>query len=399
MPILLLFLLLFLPLSAEEKRTICLNMIVKNEKAVITRCLASVKPIIDYWVIVDTGSTDGTQDVIKEFMKDIPGELHERPWKNFEHNRNEAIDFAKDKADYLLIMDADDFLEFDPGFTIPPLTGGSYRLWIKYGSTSYQRNQFIQTKLPWKWVGVVHEVLTCDEPHSELLMNGIKYVVGSGGARSQDPKKFHKDAEVLENALKNDPDNTRYMFYLAQSYRDSGQYDRALEWYRKRIEKGGWQEEVYWSMFQVALLEQVLNRSEETVIESFLRANRYRPHRPEPVYYVAEMYRKQGRFDLAYSLLKSRDFILRPVSPDVLFVQDWIEEYGLLFELSITSFYVGHYQESLDACDKLLEIKDLPQTWRDQVELNRLYPMTKLNEQERARENGLGEGVPMLAAG
>ena len=87
------------------------------------------------------------------------------------------------------------------------------------------------------------------------------------------------------------------------------------------------------------------------------------------------------------------------MSPDVLFVQDWIEEYGLLFELSITSFYVGHYQESLDACDKLLEIKDLPQTWRDQVELNRLYPMTKLNEQERARENGLGEGVPMLAAG
>ena len=63
-----------------EAKTICLNMIVKNESKVIQRCLESVKGTIDYWVIVDTGSTDGTQQLIKECLKDIPGELHERPW-------------------------------------------------------------------------------------------------------------------------------------------------------------------------------------------------------------------------------------------------------------------------------------------------------------------------------
>src|ERR1700732_422892 len=69
--------------ESKKKKTVCLNMIVKDETRVIRRCLESVKPVIDYWVIVDTGSTDGTQAMIKDFMKDVPGELQERPWVDF----------------------------------------------------------------------------------------------------------------------------------------------------------------------------------------------------------------------------------------------------------------------------------------------------------------------------
>ena len=87
-------------------------MIVKNESKVIERCLGSVKDFINYWVIVDTGSTDGTQQIIKNFMKDVPGELHQSEWQNFEYNRNEALQFAKNKGDYILFMDADDQLLF-----------------------------------------------------------------------------------------------------------------------------------------------------------------------------------------------------------------------------------------------------------------------------------------------
>ena len=79
-------------------KTICLNMIVKNESKAIRKLLESVKNIIDYWVIFDTGSTDGTQDIIREFLQDIPGELHERPWVDFAHNRNEALVVAQEKA-------------------------------------------------------------------------------------------------------------------------------------------------------------------------------------------------------------------------------------------------------------------------------------------------------------
>jgi len=101
------------------KKTICLNMIVKDENHVITRCLESVKSLIDYWVIVDTGSQDGTQDTIKNFLKDIPGELYERPWVNFGHNRNEALALAQDKSDYILFIDADDQLVFSEELSLP----------------------------------------------------------------------------------------------------------------------------------------------------------------------------------------------------------------------------------------------------------------------------------------
>ena len=102
-------------LGAKEK-TICLNMIVKNESRAIEKCLSSVKNHIDYWVIVDTGSTDGTQEIIRKQLETIPGELHERPWKNFGENRQEALKLAKGRGDYLFFIDADDFLEYEKDF-------------------------------------------------------------------------------------------------------------------------------------------------------------------------------------------------------------------------------------------------------------------------------------------
>jgi glycosyltransferase involved in cell wall biosynthesis len=100
--------------AALPKSAICLNMIVKNEAHVIRRCLESVRPFIDTWVIVDTGSTDGTQDIIRDYFKDIPGELFERPWKNFGANRTEALALARQRGDYVFVIDADDELVIAP---------------------------------------------------------------------------------------------------------------------------------------------------------------------------------------------------------------------------------------------------------------------------------------------
>src|SRR5262245_53632420 len=94
---------------------VCLNMIVKNEAPVIRRCLESVLPFIDRWVVVDTGSTDGTQALVRESLSSKPGELHERPWKSFGHNRNEALQLASSGSDYLFFIDADEQLSLPPG--------------------------------------------------------------------------------------------------------------------------------------------------------------------------------------------------------------------------------------------------------------------------------------------
>src|SRR5690606_5138351 len=107
------------------------------ETDVICRCLESMLPIIDYWVIVDTGSTDGTQAMIKNFMKEkgVPGELHERPWKNFGHNRNEALTLAKGKADYIVFIDADEYFHYEPGFKLPQLTKDFYYVNISHANS------------------------------------------------------------------------------------------------------------------------------------------------------------------------------------------------------------------------------------------------------------------------
>src|ERR1700733_8930625 len=130
-----------------SKATICLNMIVKDEAPVIRRCLATVRPLIDFWVIVDTGSRDGTQAIISEFLRDLPGELIERPWVDFAHNRSEALAAARDKAHYTLVIDADETLECEPAFVMPPLDLDAYNLEVSYGGCTYLRKALISRRL------------------------------------------------------------------------------------------------------------------------------------------------------------------------------------------------------------------------------------------------------------
>ncbi|MGH3562317.1 MAG: glycosyltransferase, partial [Mycobacterium sp.] len=105
------------PVTARP--AICLNMIVRNEAHIIRETLDSVGPYISSWVIVDTGSDDGTQDLIRNHMADlgIPGELYERPWRNFGHNRTKALTLARGHGDYIWVIDADDVLVGTPDFT------------------------------------------------------------------------------------------------------------------------------------------------------------------------------------------------------------------------------------------------------------------------------------------
>ena len=136
---------------------ICLNMIVKNEAHIVHEMLDSVAPYISSWVIVDTGSDDGTQDLIANHMArlGIPGELHERPWRNFGYNRTEALDLAKGHGDYIWVIDADDILVGTPDFT--QLSADLYMLRRRIGTTICWRTQLFRDGLRWRWEGVIHE--------------------------------------------------------------------------------------------------------------------------------------------------------------------------------------------------------------------------------------------------
>src|SRR6266480_5578030 len=138
--------------------TICLNMIVKNESKIIQRALASVAHLLDYWVICDTGSTDDTVDCIRQFFADrgIAGELHSVEWRNFGYKRKLALQLARSKADYLLLMDADMELA-DSGFSKDMLQYPHYSVRQYNRSLVYYNTRLISTTLNWQSVGVTHE--------------------------------------------------------------------------------------------------------------------------------------------------------------------------------------------------------------------------------------------------
>ncbi len=342
------------------KKTVCLNMIVKDESPVIKRCLESIKPLIDYWVIVDTGSTDGTQEIIKDFMKDIPGEFYERPWVDFAHNRNEALDLARAKADYCLIIDADEQLIFAKDFIMPDLSKDYYSIPIKdLDDSTFQRIHLVSNKLNWHWYGVLHEGIACLEAKSYEVMQGVcNLATTRDGHRSQDPEKHRKDALTLENALKVEPNNSRYVFYLAQTYLNCKDYEGAIKNYEKRVLMGDSKEEVFYSLYMVGKIKQFIGKSFEELVNSYTAAFLARPTRAEPLYQLGCLFLKNEQVLQAYALLKLAATM--PIPEDLLFVERSVYEYDALFESANCAALMGNNQEAFKTYNQLVSMSNLP---------------------------------------
>jgi glycosyltransferase involved in cell wall biosynthesis len=351
--------------------SICLSMIVKDEVDVIERCLRSVERFIDHWVIVDTGSSDGTQMRIRQLLSNVPGELFERPWKNFGHNRSEALALARRRSEYLLVIDADERLDAQPGFQMPRLTVDAYQLLTRLEGTEYYRTQIVRDVFEWRYEGVLHEYITCDAKYTEARLPGLVNLPAADGSRSRDPDKYTKDAEVLEAALEDDPDNARYVFYLAQSYRDAGSLDRALNAYRKRASMGGFAEEVWYSLYQVGLLQERLGRPLAEVVQSLLMAYQARPSRAEPLCTLASLYRTREEFALAHLFASQARCMVRP--DDILFVDEATYAWRSLDEYAIAAYWVGEYEQAFEANRRLLEGGSLPPDQRARVAQNQEF--------------------------
>lgn len=377
--------------EAEGKKTVCLNMIVKDESHVITRCLASVKPLIDYWVIVDTGSTDKTQDIIKEYMKDIPGELHERSWVDFAGNRNEALELAQGKSDYILLIDADETMEYPIGYQWPVLDKDRFDINMILGNLRYTRVSLIKSNLDWKWYDVLHEYIYASKCKTVELLANVYRTSKSDGHRSADPNKFLKDAAVLEAALLKEPDNLRYRFYLAQSYRDAGEYELAVENYQKRAAAQGWDEEVFISLLRIARLQWALKRDPKVIIDAYYAAYAYRPSRAEPLCDLAKYYRSQHQFDKAYRIAAVGMKI--PVPKDRLFIELSAYEYDLALECSVAAYWMGDYETCQTISIDLLLNANLPSHTRKIVEANLNFANEKLIEQIQNEEQDLISAV------
>ena len=352
----------------KSKKTICLNMIVKNEAHIIASTLQNILDHmpIDYWVISDTGSTDNTIDIITSFFseKNIPGEIFLDEWNDFGHNRTKMLEHAFNKTDYVFIFDADDLI---CGSTILPLgsnilTKDAYYIPFE-NPVSYHRLILASNRMRWKYVGVLHEyIVNIDPIRSEEYLSGDYYINSRRlGNRSKNPNKYLDDAITLEKAFQIETADihlkNRYAYYCAQSYHDAGKHDKAIEWYEKTLTLDYSTQYKYIACIRGGDCYMHL-KNPDGAIKIWGKAYEYDKERPEAISNIMEYYYKNGVHFMVtalYNQFKSRiDFDITNEQSKYKVFLDYSKFHNIHYYNSISGYYSGDFLSAYEACKYLL---------------------------------------------
>jgi glycosyltransferase involved in cell wall biosynthesis len=285
-------------------------MIVKNESHVIVDTLKNLCesfPIAS-WVISDTGSTDGTQQLIKTFfaMRGLSGELHEDAWVDFGTNRSLVLQYAYKKSDYVLMWDADDRIHGT--ITLPTkMDADQYIVLFRSGDVQFHRSQLFNNQKRWIYKGVLHEIAEClDGAKTHYVLEGSYYAASNHtGARNSDPEKYLKDAHILEKAYHaaiaaKDAIAARYAFYCANSYRDASNRAKAIEFYKHTLALDGWKQEKYLACME--LYDQYnATKDPDQGVPYLMESTKYDLTRVECVYRLVKHYACKELMEPAYA--------------------------------------------------------------------------------------------------
>ena len=347
--------------QSKTNCSLCLNMIVKNERHIIRETLDNLTNYIkfSYWVISDTGSTDGTQEFIKEYFreKNIPGELFEDEWQDFAHNRNIAMEHAFDKSDYLFFFDADDLIHGD--FKFPDkLDKDTYKFKFGTGFT-YDRICLINNREKIaKYVGVLHELLHVYKPNftNEMVNGEYHFESRNLGDRSKNPDKYKNDAEVLEKAFHNENTDLglkyRYAYYCAQSYRDAHLIEKSTEWFKLFLDLPAGNQYKYCACNNLGDNYKKLNNMEEAV-NYWYKAIPFDRERRESVVKIMEYYfNKSNHF--AVNMLYERMKNYKLTNPDGKIFLDMTRYHDIDYFNSISSCNIGEWMSGYYSCKNLL---------------------------------------------
>ncbi|MBW7475172.1 glycosyltransferase [Paenibacillus oenotherae] len=255
--------------------TVSLCMIVKNEEETLGRCLGSVAQHIDEIIIVDTGSTDGTVAVARQFTDRI----HHFAWiDDFAAARNYAFSLAT--SDYILWLDSDDiFREKDREQfkallqTLDPAVDSVSMPYIlstdEFGNSTsvIRRNRLVKRAKRFQWIGPVHEYLLV---HGRTINSDIAVTHCSIRHDSD------RNIAIYEKRLAADEKlSPRDLFYYANELKDHARYREAITYYEKFIATGDcWIEDLLSCCGRMADCYHELNDPQRE-LESTLRAFQY----------------------------------------------------------------------------------------------------------------------------
>jgi glycosyltransferase involved in cell wall biosynthesis len=331
-----------------------LSMIVKNESHVILRLLNSVAPIIDYWAIADTGSTDGTQEIITNFFKEkgIPGKLIQIEWKDdFSYARNVALEEVENNADYGFWIDADEELIIEPGFEKEELLSqdlDSLSVRTVYGKVDYTRKNIWKTKSGFRWDGPIHELLASPTEKTGSIPGKLYVIVRpEGNSWKNVIEKYLSHAKILEKYTEVNKD-PRWIFYTAQSYRDCQQFQQSIEWYAKRAAiHEGFLEEIFISKFMIAKLSEMIGKTKNECQLLYQEAHATDLLRGESIKSLIQMYQRHKDWENAYvfSLYGLRYNQKNPYPHRILFLDKGLYDYEMLELHALSCFYTNRIEE------------------------------------------------------
>jgi len=348
-------------------------MIVKNEEKVIKRLLQTLPKLVDWYTIVDTGSTDKTKEIIKETMDalGIPGEILDHKWVNFCTARNFALESIKGKAKWGFWIDADEQLIIDSTWTkesmIKQLDHQKPDICsclVNYGSQQYFRSQLFRIDFPWIWKGAVHEVQVSTVKEKQPIgtqLNGLSTLVTPDGAswgdgsKEAQRKKYLEHAELLTEYIKTDND-VRWVFYLAQSYRDAFEWSKSEYWYNHRVQLGGgYWEEIYFSQLMVANMKRNQQKPISEVLEAFALCSKFDRGRCEHLIPSIRHYQQQQNWMQAYIISKYcyDNFKASPFPKSSLFIEQNVYDWVITDLHCISAFYMNKKQEAKSVYNKL----------------------------------------------
>ena len=369
---------------------LALNFICKDESPVIENMLESAKGIIDLIVVNDTGSTDGTQQIIKNFGEKygIPTYVFERPFDDFEKSRNHAMQKLRDVVKELnwnpdqvhgFWFDCDETLVIDPKFAKSQFTKDLYMINTYIGQMKYTRNTFFKVSKPFRWYGPVHEFIVCDEQNitSGLAENIHVDVKMTGNSWMGDiAEKYASHAYKLEAYINKNRQDPRWIFYTAQSWHDAASMKdnreeneerlrRSLKYYRERVQRpDGYAEEIYYAQYRIGTIMRMIEEPWNLTHMELLKAYQIDPMRGESIKVIIDYYLQMGEWHMAYIYTKFAKTTFHGKNPyptRLLFVDEATYVWKFAEAHAAASFYTGRMDEA-------------KQTYREIVNLTKTHP-------------------------
>ena len=375
-----------------------LNTIVKDEAHCILIMLESAAKISDAIVIADTGSTDGTQDLIRKFGEEnnIPTYVFERPFDDFEKSRNFGMEKAREVVDELgwnssdcwtWWCDADETIIVDPKFNKKQFVNDLYMINTYIGQMKYTRNTFARVSKPFRFYGPIHEFIVCDEQNiTSGLATDIHVDVKMIGASWQGdiPTKYKNHAFVLEKYIDANRSDPRWIFYTAQSYHDSASIPdnkeeneermrRSIKYYKERVNRtDGYHEEIYYSQFRVGTIMRAMEEPWNLTHQELLKAYNIDPIRGESIKVIIDYYLQMNEWNMAYLYTKFAKVNFHGKNPypqRVLFVDEALYEWKFLEAHAASCFYCGKNDEARHTYQEILNVLKLKPQYFTQADI------------------------------